>query len=288
MLEILSILILFALLTMVVYRFTLSQEGFADLQGSYSNLQTKIQGKLADYIKLSEYAQKQLKTMYMSSSNVSGDEAETRLQQTYRDIYACKDDLAESRPSCKPVSAEFTPLSTYKNLPNWSESDDTPLVVALMSISDSLPEKIQAELAYYKALVEKLQTTINSAKNPPSAPPGAAIPSLPEGFQGATCSPAALQAKKEKQRREQLEKSSEGCTAPSLDSEIARVSALLDSGRLSSSLSSCNNVLGQMIQVEKDIEEVKRKWGDGGPTRSYKTFQGGDRSKSLVFSMQQV
>jgi hypothetical protein len=76
---------------------------------------------------------------------------------------------------------------------------------------------------------------------------------------------------------------------PSLDSEIARVSALLDSGEMNAAISNSNGILGKMIQVQADIEAVKKQWDDPGTgaSKSYMKFSGGDRVKSFLFSLQQ-
>lgn len=267
------------------YRYSLDSEGFdGDLRARYSMVQDILKSRLADYCKLTAYSQSQMKTMYTSANGESESQADSHIQQTYRDIYACKDDLADSR-QCVKVSGDHIPCSTYMSLPAWSDSDETPMTFALIGIQDNLPDKITAEIGYYNGMIQKLQSAVDMANNPPMAPPGAPLPKISEGFQGATCSLEAMRAQQERNRRKALE--SAECNVPSLDSEINRMLRLLSSPRLNSALSECSSTLGKMIKLQNDMEEVKRKWGDAGPSKSYKKFGGGDRSKSLLFSMQQ-
>lgn len=282
------------------------KEGFAD-SNSYNSLKSKVQSKLANYCKLTDFAQSQMKSMYASASKGSGSgsgsssgsgtdsDATTFIQQMYRDVYACKDELADSRAPCQIVSGDFIPCSTYTNLPKWS-GDENSLAVALMNIPSNLPARISAETAYYKAIIQKLKVGVDAAKNPPAAPPDS--PSTPstnasgkpwsiEGFQNVQCSAAAAQARRERLRREALNKEESSCIIPSLNSEIARINALLDSNAMNGALQGSNGILAQMIQLQADIEEIKRRWGDDGPKKSYAKFEGGDRMKAFLFSLQQ-
>jgi len=267
-------------------------EGFAD-SNSYNVLKSKIQMKLANYCKLTEFAQNQMKTMYTSSGNGSETDAMSYIQQTYRSVYSCTDELARSR-ACQIVSGDFLPCTTYTNLPAWSD-DEESLAIALSKIPNNLARRIMAESSYYTLVIQKLQTGIDAARNPPSTPPDspsspASSPSgKPWGVEGfnSQCSPAAAQARRERMRLDALSKSAESCTMPSLDSEIARVGALLDSGEMNAAISNSNGILGKMIQVQADIEAVKKQWGDDGPKKSYAQFQGGDRLKAFLFSVQQ-
>lgn len=274
------------------------KEGFAD-SNSYNALKSKIQTKLANYCKLTDFAQAQMKTMYASASKESGSgsasDAASFIQQMYRDVYACKDELAGSRAPCQVVSGDFIPCTTYTNLPKWSDDQDS-LAAALMNIPNDLAARISAESAYYKAVIQKLKVGVDAAKNPPAAPPDS--PSTPltsasgkpwsiEGFQNVQCSAAAAQARRELLRRDALNKEASSCTIPSLDAEIARVNALLDSNVMSGALKGSSGILTQMIQLQADIEEVKKLWGDEGPKKSYAKFEGGDRTKAFLFSLQQ-
>lgn len=261
-------------------------EGFADVN-SYNSVKTKVQTRLANYCKLTEFAQAQLRTMHSSATSGSDSDAGSFIQQIYRDVYTCSDELASSRAPCQVVSGEFIPCSTYTKLPTWSGSDSTKdsVASALSQIPDNLAARIMAESAYYKAVIKKLRAGIDAAKNPPSAPPDS--PSSPsaspsgkpwgvEGFDGEYCSLADLQFRR-----------AQSCKIPSLDAEIARVNAILDSGNMAAALLSSNGILAQMIQLQADIEAVKRQWDNPGSSKSYKQFSGGDRIKSFLFSLQQ-
>jgi hypothetical protein len=274
------------------------KEGFAD-SNSYNSLKTKIQSKLANYCKLTDFAQGQMKTMHTAASKGPGSgldtDAASFIQQMYRDVYACKDELADSRAPCQIVSGDFIPCTTYTNLPKWSGDEDS-LAAALMNIPNDLPARISAESSYYITIIQKLQTGVDAAKNPPAAPPDS--PSTPstnasgkpwsmEGFQNAQCSAAAAQARRERLRREALNKEAGDCIIPSLDSEIARINALLDSDAINRALQACNGILAQMLQLQADIDEIKRRWGDDGPKKSYDQFKGGDRMQAFLFSLKQ-
>lgn len=274
------------------------KEGFAD-SNSYNALKSKIQSKLANYCKLTDFSQTQMKTMYVSASKGSGSgsdsDAATFIQQMYRDVYACKDELADSRAPCQVVSGDFIPCTTYTNLPKWSGDEDS-LAAALMKIPNDLAARISAETAYYKSIIKKLRVGVDAAKNPPAAPPDS--PSTPatnpsgkpwsmEGFENVQCSAAAAQARRERLRREALNKEESDCIIPSLDSEVARINAILDSNAMNGALQASNGILAEMIQLQADIEEVKKRWGDDGPKKSYAKFEGGDRMQAFLFSLKQ-
>jgi hypothetical protein len=283
-----------------------SNEGFTDLRSSYQKLQGKLKADLQGYCELTGFVQGQMKQMY---ANESGGQADTLILQTYKNVYACADELASSRASCKSIggqitpslkiSGDFVPCSTYMNTPAWN-NDNESLAVALSAIPDDLANRIVVECQYYTQVLEKLQVGIDMAKNPPGAPPdSSSSPATdsngnswsvgPEGFAGS-CSAATAQAKLEMKRKQDLlnDTSNSSCTIPSLDSEIARINALLDSSSLKSALSGIKALLALMLKIQADIEAIKKKWGDDGPKKSYTNFQGGDRTASLIFSMQQV
>ncbi len=271
-----------------------ANEGFADVN-SYSALKSKIQSKLANYCKLTDFAQAQMKTMHIAANKGSNADAASFIQQTYRDVYACKDELADSRAPCQVISGDFIPCTTYTNLPKWSD-DQESLATALMNIPNNLAARISAESAYYKAIIQKLKVGVDAAKNPPSAPPDSSStpktnssgkPWSLEGFENVQCSAAASQARRERLRREALDKEASGCTIPSLDSEIARINAILDSSTMNGALQGSNGILAQMVQLQADMEEIKKRWGDDGPKKTYARFEGGDRAKAFLFSIQQ-
>ena len=294
------IIILFIIYLMWNYRKIYRFEGFydTDLQPKYDDLTKRLSSMFAGYCKLTDFAQKTMKEGHMATSNGSEADAMVFIQKTYRDIYACRDELAKSRAPCIKVPGEFLPCTTYTNLPEWSESDQDSMAIALSNIPDNLPAKIMAESAYYKIGIQKLQEGIDTANDPPSTPPDSASTpatnssgkpwSIGEGFEDAKCSPAAAQALRERMRRSALDKEAGECTIPSVDSEITRVSALLDSDSMIRALSTIDNIYSSMLKVQADIEEIKKKWGDDGPKKSYEKFGGGDRIKSLLFSMKQA
>jgi hypothetical protein len=78
------------------------------------------------------------------------------------------------------------------------------------------------------------------------------------------------------------------CILPSLESEIARINALLDSKSVKTAVASTSSTLASMVKMQADIEEIKKKWGDDGPKKSYTRFQGGDRLAGFLFSMKQL
>lgn len=286
-------------------------EGFKDLRVSYEALQIRLRADLQDYCNLTMYVKKQMKAMYTGVSKQSDKEADTQILQTYKDVYACKDELADSRASCKAgviVSGDFIPCSTYTRTPDWTYRNEEEIAVALSAIPDDLETRIMVELEYYDLIIEKLEYGISIAQNPPSKPPeSSSSPSTDsngnswgvrsEGFSGLVsksklprCSPATAQAKIEQQRKQQLmdSASATSCTIPSLESEILRINTILDSSSLKKILSRSKATLKRMLKVLADIEEIKKKWDTSGPKKSYVNFQGGDRVASLLFSMQQV
>ena len=305
--DLLLVIFIAILVCTMVWYSRQSSEGFnGATQGNYEALKRRLQSSLSGYCKLTDFVQEKLKEMY--SINENEGQVQAHILQTYRDIYACNDELARSRPACIRgirISGEFVPCSVYTQLPGWTGSNQDDIAIALGKIQNDLAVRIIMENEYYGQIIQKLQEGLALAKNPPSAPPDS--PSSPaanssgkpwsatEGFTGGTCSPAAAQARRELLRRQALLASSRNvdaeaasCTLPSLDSEIARVNALLGSSSLQSALASTGNTLNAMIRLQADIDEIKRKWGDDGPKKSYAQFGGGDRTQALIFSMQNL
>lgn len=287
-------------------------EGFADLRVSYEALQARLRADLQDYCDLSRFVKVQMKTMYTSVSKESEEQADAHILQTYKDIYACTDDLAASRASCKSgatISRDYVPCSTYTRTPDWNYRNQDDIAVALSAVPDDLESRLTSELEYYDVVVEKLEYGVSIAKEPPSKPPdSSSSPSTnskgkawgigSEGFAGwadnsvkskaPRCSPAAVQAKLEQERKQSLINSASSCTILSLDSEIARINTILDSDTLKKLLAKAKAILKRMTKVQADIEEIKKKWDNGAPKKQYVNFQGGDRIASLIFSMQQA
>lgn len=262
-----------------------SKEGF-DGKSEYQTLVASIQSSLKPYCALSSFVQSKLKEMYMKSNpGVSDSDADAYVSKTYLDVYSCADDSADSRASCsngmaKRVEARYVSCDTYMKLPMSGSDDD--LASALRNIPDDLPVRVQVELEWYGAVIQKLQGAIDAAKNMGQEAGGKA-----EGFYGATmCSPAAAQAKRERLRRKQLEDESADCTISTLDSEVQRVKALMSSSTLQAAVKSSAGITAKMNQQLADMEAIKAKWSDDGPKKVYPpAFAGGDRSASLLYTL---
>lgn len=259
-------------------------DGF-DGTSDYQTLVASIQSSLKPYCALSSFVQSKLKEMYMKSNpGVSSSDADAYVSKTYLDVYACRDDSANSRASCsngmaKRVEARYVSCDAYMKLPSSGSDDD--LASALRNIPDDLPVRVQVELEWYGAVIQKLQGAIDAAKNMGQEAGGKA-----EGFYGTMCSPAAAQAKRERLRRKQLEDESADCTISTLDSEVQRVKALMSSSTLQAAVKSSAGITAKMNQQLADMEAIKAKWSDDGPKKVYPPpFAGGDRSASLLYTL---
>ena len=163
------------------------EEGFFKSEDDdYSSLKNNIESTMAPYCELSTFIEGRLKKMYMTPKPLdnpikliqerqkqaaelrkkgieppvydndsynapveSEAQANAHIEQTYNDVYSCKDELADSRPSCTKYKAlkalkgffikkskdNHTPCSLYYNLPEYSE--DT-----IDTIADELSLKI--------------------------------------------------------------------------------------------------------------------------------------------------
>ena len=297
------------------------KEGFEDTespaQTAYNSLRDRLQKDLGTYCKLSNYVISQLSTIYKTADTGTTKSLNGFIKSIYEDMYRCKDELADSRQSCMPYAIfkmsnnstlTYKSCNTYLGLPDWSP-DDTSINTALLNITDDLPDRLEKETEWYQSLIKKLQDSIDSLANPPADVPesenspstdssgkawssDSANPNATtEGFLGESCSPAAAQAKQAALMKQKLETEAASCTIPPVDSEIARINALLDSDRVKAALSKCNGLLAAMLKLQSDQEKAKNgtlfKWQEGPNKKSYKTFSGGDRSKSLVFSLRQ-
>jgi len=165
--------------------------------------------------------------------------ATAHVMRAYQDVYACKDDLASSRPSCssdilkvasldveaKDANPGFVSCDNYLNLPDWPDQDGGAAM--LSNIPDDLADRITKEIEWYNAIVVKLTDALDKGNNPPSSPPdskdtpiadssgkawsadgtGKQVKStLKEGFfDAAKCSPSAQQARLERERRAKLQ-----------------------------------------------------------------------------------
>jgi hypothetical protein len=276
----LAILLTVGLIAWMNFAYPVTSEGF-DGKSDYQTLVANIKSSLKPYCELSSFVQSKLKEMYMKSNpGVSDSDADAYVSKTYLDVYSCADDSADSRASCsngmaKRVEARYVSCETYMKLPSSGTDDD--LASALRNIPDDLPVRVQVELEWYGAVIQKLQGAIDAAKNMGKT----------EGFYGGTCSPAAAQAKREQMRRKQLEDESADCTLSTLASEVQRVKALMSSSTLQSAVASSAGISAKMNQQLADMEAIKAKWdGNNGPKKVYPPpFAGGDRSASLLYTL---
>jgi hypothetical protein len=295
------------ILLMLLHRYLFPEsEGFVVSNPDYDRLKTRLATDLGPYCKIATFVREQLKTMTAATGGAAD---EASLNQTYTAMYSCTDELASSRPSCPslgPLAAgakgmfggiklpaglggnpnlSYVSCDTYMNLPPWSNDGSASL--ALMKITSDLPERIVREGEWFASIIKKVQEGLDLGANPPGVSP-VGTPSSIDGFQG-TCSVDAARIKLAQQAQTQANASS--CTIPNVNSEIVRINALLDSSKLKEALSKMNGMLTSMLKLQSDLEKAKNgtlyEWQKSGPQKSFPKFQGGDRLKSLLFSMQQ-
>jgi hypothetical protein len=256
-------------------------------------------------------------------------EANEHIKIAYKDAYACRDELASSRASCAGTNAalalkmnmDFIPCSVYMSTPTYDDSDTSTAAIALSDIPDNLALRITKEIDWYASIIKKLQDGLDAGANPPtslppdapgadykpppdkSAPPGAV--SKKEGFAGGKCSPEAMRIRQQKMRQKMQEKmmreqanrqqnldaESDNCSMPELQSEIDRVSGILNSDALKKAISRCAEVAEAAKKLQRDLALLKEgklyAWQKSGPKKSYAQFKGGDRIAGLTFSLQQ-
>jgi hypothetical protein len=255
------------------------KEGFFDDSSKYSALQRRLSNTMEPYCKISAFVRDQLKTMIAASGDSS------TIESTYKSMYSCSDKLASSRPSCLSpnMSMNYIGCETYLNLPPWS-SDGTP-TLALMKITNDLPERLVRESEWFAAIIKQLNESLALAANPPTSLPSEYKEiSLTEGFYDSVkCSPEAAEYKKSQKLKEEAS----SCSIPSVNSEIDRVNSLLNSSELKTAIGKMDGLLSGMLKIQSDIEKVKNSWQKDGPTKKFPQFQGGDRTASFLFSMQQ-
>ena len=270
-----------------LFLFSSVKEGFDDA-ASYDTLRNRLQKELGPYCKISTFVREQVGEMQKGVGGTSSD-----ISKMYADVYACKDTLARSRPSCSSpnkTGMRFVPCSVYLELPDWS--DDNTVTSATSKITDELPERLLREIEWFAAVIKKLQEGLDAGANPVagSNPPGVAptaaqISAMSEGF--SSCSPEASAYI----RRKEIIDEAASCSPRTPKSEIARINRLLDDPSVSNSVSKCNVMLTKMLKLQSDLEKLKNgtlyDWQKDGPKKSYKKFEGGDRTAALKFSMQQ-
>ena len=277
------------LLLVGIHRYLFAgNEGFFDTSSDYSRLQKRLSDTMSPYCKISNFVQDQVKTMIAATKDT------TDIGSIYKEVYSCSDKLASSRPSCASpnMSMVYVNCDTYMNLPPWSS--DGSSAMALMKITNDLPERLVREAEWFAAIIKQLNDSLALGANPPTSLPSGyeMSPMEPkqskkEGFAGATCSPEAAEYK----RSQRLRKEADSCSMPSITSEIQRVNSLLDSPSLKNSLARMNGLLAAMLKIQSDLEKAKNgtlyPWQQDGPPKKYPKFQGGDRTASLLFSLQQ-
>ena len=238
-----------------------------------------------------------------SNKEPQTDESTIDIEQVYKDMYACRDFLSKSRPSCQlqialdkakitgtafnkpPSNLKYLPCSTFLDLPDWS-NDSVP-VIALTKIKDDLPERLTKETEWFDAVISNLQSSLNKAAEPPGSPPSqdqineyTKVAKEREGFK-SICSAQAAALKE-----------AQSCSIPDISSEIARINALLDNPVVQVALSKTKAQKTAMLKIQSDLEKAKNgdlyEWQkDPAKSPGFPKFQGGDRSKAFVHSIQQ-
>ena len=330
------------------------EEGFFESEeDEYSSLKNNIESTMAPYCELATFIEGRLKKMYMTpkpldnpipliqerqkqaaemrkkgieppvydndSYNSPGEseaQANAHIQQTYKDVYNCKDELASSRRSCNKLyriftkkSESHTPCSLYFNLPDYSEDTIDTIADELSMIPNNLASTISKELEWYVSVMDELQKGLDAGANPPAqAKTG---PNAPATYKGQNfdengkeikkevpsdkkkegfadkCSPEVARLKREKR------KSSGYCILPDLPSEMSRVRKIMNSNSLKSVISKSTSLLARARKIQSDLQKLEAgtlygwQQSDKGPKQSYASFKGGDRSASFVFSLQQ-
>jgi hypothetical protein len=272
------------LLLLLLHRYLFqANEGFFDTSSDYSKLKQRLLRDLGPYCKIANFVRDQLKTMVSSTGGGSDDAS---LNNTYTAMYSCRDPDARSRLTCflggigPNTSMIYVSCDTYTNLPDWS--DDGSSAVALMKITNDLPERLVREAEWFSLIIKKLQDTLATGANPPTVSP-VGTPGTIDGFNG-TCSADAAKAKK-------LMAEAQSCSIADASSEIARVNALLDNPQLKKAVAEMDKLFVAMIKLQSDLEKAKNgtlyDWQKDPPKKSFPEFKGGDRSKSFIFSMEQ-
>jgi len=274
-----------------------SKEGFFDDNRDYDVLRNRLRKDLGPYCKLANFVREQASEMQKGMGGTSSD-----ISQMYSDVYTCKDSLASSRPSCSNPNTSgmrFVPCSIYMDLPDWTSPIQVTGVLA--RITDDLPERLTRELEWFSVVMKKIQEGLAAGANPAAgtnpigvAPTMDQLNSFKEGF--LSCSPEAS----EYLRQQLIAKEASSCT-PSSDirsaasrtpvTEIARINRLLDSPSIQGSITTCTTMSSAMLKIQSDLEKLKNgtlyDWQKADPPKAYAKFEGGDRTKAFLFSMQQ-
>ena len=316
----LQAILVLSILLYIVYKWKARKEGWADdttqSQSDYKALQTRLRNAMTDYCNLATYAQAQMKEIYMAPKprDVGPTESEAdaiaHISKTYMDVYACRDEYASSRQTCAGFSAPmnssdsplgFIPCATY-SLPEWNDPAvvATPLA-ALLAVPNDLADRVSRELDWYAQIIKKLQDALDMGASPPTSVPDS--PNSPtndasgkpwsiEGFTSCTSAQIIQQQEQaQKKAQEQTQEAASSCTVPSIDAEIARVNALLDSSILQAAVSKCQDLKKSMVKLKGDQQKAKDgtlyNWQKAPPKKSYKSYSTANRSDSLLGSIQQ-
>ena len=153
-------------------------EGFYDINSDYNDLRSRLSGMMATYCDLANYAQSQMKVIYMSPKPLNigitetASQADAHIQRTYKEVYGCKDDMASSRQSCSGgIDAAFIPCEIYMKLPDLTDTNGGDIGVALSKIPDNLADRISREVDWYSQIVNKLTDALALGNSPPKMPP---------------------------------------------------------------------------------------------------------------------
>jgi hypothetical protein len=286
-----------------------SKENFDEGNSEYETLRTRLKTDLADYCNTASFVRSQISQMIQAYEAIQSPEVNNStidIEEVYKDMYACKDFLSKSRPSCQleialrkvnitgtklnkpPSNLKYIPCSTFLDLPDWS-NDSIP-IIALTKIKDDLPERISKETEWFDAVISNLQSSLDKGAEPPGSPPTqeqineytktAEEHAKSEGFTTICHAQAAAV------------KDAEKCSIPDITGEIARVNALLDNPVVKDSVSKSKAQKIAMVKIKSDLEKAKNgdlyEWQkDPAKSPGFPKFQGGDRSKAFIHSIQQ-
>lgn len=277
------------LLLILLHRYLFqTNEGFFDDNSDYNALKQRLINELGPYCNVVAFVKERIKNALSSSNNPSDD---ISINNNYKSIYSCTDSLASSRQTCSipmlgglgpNTSMSYVSCDIYTQLPEWS--DDSSPAIALMKITNDLPERIIREEDWISANIKKLKNALAAGENPPTTPPSKKdLDKLSEGF-NSSCSADAAKTK-------QLLAEATSCSIPDIKSEIARVNTILDNPQLKQILSKINTLFAEIKKLESDLEKLKNgelyDWQKDSPKKSYAQFKGGDRTAAFIFSMQQ-
>ena len=265
-------------------------------------------------LKAQESASKKAETVGPPSDTPQ--QAERRILSVYKKVYACEDDMAASRPSCKQSlllriqekllgkrnegnksDEEFIPCTTYLNLPKWTNDDIVTPSASLMLIPNSLAEQLNKELDWFEAMMVKLSNVADMAQSPPSSPPDTSeTPDSDssgksysaDGFlDKGKCSPSDIQAARALLAKKKREGKARSCVIPPLEDELTRIETLFASEKLKAVLNRCGPMLKKMTDLKAVMDKLENGVELSMPKKNYKEFPGGDRANALVFSIKQ-